>query len=185
MADQHMAGTEAKRPLINRDSLTLVVMAGFGIGLVGLAVAALPLYGLTNTTTDRELVTSVRFHNPKGVIGREMTTKFEIAAAPGLPVQAITAWPLTDRIGRVRTVTFEAINKTDHPVSTTTRFTVTPKAAAPYFNKIEDGCFASQTIAPGETVDMPVTFFVDPDIAKDERLKDLSEITLSYTLQAQ
>ena len=64
-------------------------------------------------------------------------------------------------------------------------FNVTPEATGIYFNKIECFCFTQQTLKPGETVDMPVTFFVDPDIARNGDLETVRDITLSYTFYAE
>ena len=63
----------------------------------------------------------------------------------------------------------------------TATFNVTPQSAGAYFNKIECFCFTEQTLEPGETADMPIVFFIDPDIVKSEELKDIDTLTLSYT----
>ncbi len=89
------------------------------------------------------------------------------------------------QIGPVETVNYTARNpsdKTDHRARPI--FNVTPERAGIYFNKIECFCFTEQTLKPGETVQMPVTFFVDPDIDKNAELKTIHDITLSYTFYA-
>ena len=88
---------------------------------------------------------------------------------------------ITLNVGATGLAFFEAVNRHNEAVTGTATFNVTPLKAAPYFVKIECFCFTEQTLAPGETVQMPVTFFVDPEIALDEDLDDVSTITLSYT----
>lgn len=85
------------------------------------------------------------------------------------------------RVGETGLAFFEASNRHEGAVTGTATFNVTPLKAAPYFVKIECFCFTEQTLSPGETVQMPVTFFVDPAIAEDRNLDDVTEITLSYT----
>src|SRR3989304_1583682 len=76
---------------------------------------------------------------------------------------------------------FKATNNSDAPVAGTAVFNVVPELAGRYFTKIECFCFKEQTLAAGASIEMPVTFFVDPQIVDDEDTKNISEITLSYT----
>jgi cytochrome c oxidase assembly protein subunit 11 len=153
-------------------------------GMVGAAYAAVPLYELFCQVTGFGGTTRVASDNPKGVIARQMTTRFDVNVDGGLAWQVIAASPATAAIGHVETVVYTARNLTDRPITGTAAFNVTPERAGMYFNKIECFCFTEQTLQPGETVQMPVTFFVDPDIDKDAELKTIREITLSYTFYA-
>ena len=76
---------------------------------------------------------------------------------------------------------YRATNLTARPISGQAVFNVTPDQAGKYFNKIECFCFTEQTLKPGESVNMPVIFFVDPKIREDQDTRHIDEITLSYT----
>src|SRR6478736_3705496 len=85
------------------------------------------------------------------------------------------------KIGETALAFFKATNNSTAPVSGRAIFNVSPELAGRYFTKIECFCFTQQTLAAGQTVEMPVTFFVDPKFVDDEDTKDITEITLSYT----
>ena len=120
----------------------------------------------------------------KGVIAREMTVRFDSNIDGGLAWQVTPSKPVSGKIGTVETVNFTARNLTNKPITGQAIFNVTPELAGSYFNKIECFCFTEQTLKPGETVQMPVTFFVDPDIDLNADLKTVHDITLSYTFYA-
>ena len=85
------------------------------------------------------------------------------------------------RLGEQALAYFEATNDSDQPLVGTASFNVTPYKAAIHFNKIDCFCFTQQVLKPGQTMKMPVTFFIDPELAKDSGADDLRTITLSYT----
>lgn len=152
--------------------------------MVGAAYAAVPLYKLFCQVTGYGGTTQRADGNPKGTIARKMTVRFDSNIDGGLPWTVQPAMPVTDSIGNVETVVFTAHNLTNKTVTGQAVFNVTPELAGSYFNKIECFCFTEQTLKPGETVQMPVTFFVDPDIDKNSDLSTVRNITLSYTFYA-
>ena len=86
------------------------------------------------------------------------------------------------KIGENSLAFYSAKNNTNRSITTMSVFNVTPLNAGKYFNKIECFCFEEQTLSPNEIVDMPVSFFIDPSIKDDKFIRNLSEITLSYTM---
>lgn len=114
--------------------------------------------------------------------GRVVTVFFDTSVAPGLP------WKFTPvqrsvklHLGEDSLAFFAAQNLSDHPIVGHAAFNVTPEKVGLYFKKIQCFCFDEERLAPGQAVQMPVTFFVDPRIAKDPDTADVNEITLSYT----
>ena len=177
--------TDALSPIPERRNRNVaVVLFLFAAGMVGAAYAAVPIYQLFCQLTGYGGTTRVATDNPKGVIARQMTTRFDSNIDGGLAWQVTAAHPVTSDIGHVETAIFIARNLSDKTVTGTAVFNVTPELAGSYFNKIECFCFTEQTLKPGETVQMPVTFFVDPDLDKNADLKTIHDITLSYTFYA-
>ncbi len=177
--------TDALSPVSERRNRNVAVGLFFlAAGMVGAAYAAVPLYQLFCQLTGYGGTTQVASSNPKGVIEREMTTRFDANVDGGLAWQVTAARPITGKIGTVETITYTARNLTNETITGTAGFNVTPERAGGYFNKIECFCFTEQTLKPGETVEMPVTFFVDPDIDQEAELKTIHDITLSYTFYA-
>jgi cytochrome c oxidase assembly protein subunit 11 len=152
--------------------------------MVGLAFASVPLYQIFCQVTGYGGTTQTADANPKGVIAREMKVRFDVNVENSLPWTVKAASPVTDRIGQVETVNYIATNNSDKPVTGQAIFNVVPEKAGVYFNKIECFCFTEQTLQPGETVEMPIVFFVDPDLDENRELNTIKEITLSYTFYA-
>ena len=164
-----------------------VALAGLGVAaaMVGLAYASVPLYQLFCQITGYGGTTQVAdAASPKGVIARQMTVRFDSNVANDLAWTVTPAASITDSIGAVDTVNYVATNYSDKPITGMAIFNVTPEKAGVYFNKIECFCFTEQTLQPGETVDMPIVFFIDPELDQNHELATIKEITLSYTFYA-
>ncbi len=171
-----------KRPG-RKKNLTAVMLFGLVGGMVGLSFASVPLYRLFcqvtgyGGTPNTEAVSA-----PTEVSDTVVTVNFDANVNSDLPW---TFKPVQHnvriRLGEEALAHYTAVNNSDAPVTGTATFNVTPYSAAQYFSKIECFCFTEQTLLPGQEVDMPVTFYVDPAILDDPNAKDVRLITLSYT----
>jgi cytochrome c oxidase assembly protein subunit 11 len=179
MAHDVLTHTPQRR---NRNIAGILLLVA--VGMVGAAYAAVPLYEVFCKVTGYGGTPRVAGEAPKGVIARQMTTRFDANIGNGLAWQVTPAQPVTAEIGTVETIVFVAHNLSDRTVTGTATFNVTPDTAGAYFNKIQCFCFTEQTLEPGATVEMPVTFFVDPEIDADDDLRTIRDITLSYTFYA-
>lgn len=161
-------------------ALTLVAVA---LGMLTLGFASKPLYdtfcaitGYAGTTQRAEVNASAE------VLDRIVTVSFDSNVSKDLPWEFKPSAPSTDvNIGQSTLAYYTATNTTDQPIVGTSTFNVTPIKAAPYFIKTECFCFTEQLIMPGETVNFPVIFHVDTQLADEARLDDIKHITLSYT----
>ncbi|HEY4201193.1 MAG TPA: cytochrome c oxidase assembly protein [Devosiaceae bacterium] len=161
-----------------------VILFVLAIGMVGAAYAAVPLYYAFCAATGYGGTTREATAAPLGAIARQMTINFDADVDSSIPWQFIAAKPVTDKIGNADTVMFSARNLSDKPVTGQAVYNVTPDLAGQYFYKIQCFCFSKQTLKPGESVQMPVTFYVDPAIDKDPDLRTIKTITLHYTFYA-
>ena len=157
-----------------------VCLAFFG-GMVGMAYAAVPLYAMFCQVTGYGGTTQRVEQYSDRVLDRKITVRFD-ANTSGLPWDfKPVARAMTMKIGETAQAHYTATNLFDTPTAGRATFNVTPELAGSYFNKVECFCFTDTTLKPGETLDMPVVFYVDPDIADVPELKDITTITLSYT----
>lgn len=167
-----------------RNEKVAFTLMGLVLGMTGLAFASVPLYQLFCQVTGYGGTTQVASEAPKGLIDRQMTVRFDSNVDGALAWKVTPSRPVTGQVGALETVTYRATNSTDKPITGMAVFNVTPEKAGYYFNKMECFCFTEQTLAPGETVDMPIVFFVDPEIDENHDLDTVREITLSYTFYA-
>ncbi len=165
----------------NNRVVAAVCVAFFG-GMVGMAYAAVPLYSLFCQVTGYGGTTQRTTQYADRVLDRDITIRFDANTA-GVPWKfEPVARSVTIKIGETTQAHYTATNMSDKPVTGRATFNVTPELAGAYFNKIECFCFTDTTLKPGETLDMPVVFYVDPDIVDLPEMKDVKTITLSYTM---
>ena len=155
-----------------------------GVVLVmgSLAWASVPFYDWFCRVTGFGGATLVSETGPDTILDRTITIRFDGSLERGMPWTFKPVERTMDlRIGEVGLAFYEAHNPTDRPIAGTASYNVAPYAAGGYFSKIDCFCFEMQVLQPGETVLMPVTFYVDPEIVDDAEAKYLERITLSYT----
>lgn len=168
--------------LHRRERQIVLTCAGIVIGMIGMAYAAVPLYDLFCRVTGYGGTTQQAEHVSDIILDRMMTVRFDANTARDLPWGFRPQQVKVDlKVGEDGVAFYTAENLSDHPIVGTATYNVTPQKAGVYFAKIQCFCFTEQVLMPGEKIDMPVTFFVDPAIADDPDMDDVSTITLSYT----
>lgn len=159
-----------------------LLLVGLVAAMTGLAFAAVPLYRMFCQATGYGGVPQRAEHAPAESLDRTIRVRFDANVDRGLPwTFAPVERVMEVKIGEVALAFFKASNTSGAPVAGTAVFNVVPELAGRYFTKIECFCFKEQTLQPGASVEMPVTFFVDSKIVDDEDTKNIAEITLSYT----
>ena len=160
------------------------MMAGLVVvAMVALGFASVPLYRIFCQVTGFDGTTQKAIGaEAPGSVGKIINVRFDANVKPGMPwkfepeqyVQRVA-------VGARDMEFFNATNLSDKPITGTASFNVTPNQAGQYFTKIQCFCFTEQTLQPGETMRMPVVFYVDPKLITDPNTSDITEITLSYT----
>ena len=166
-----------------RNGTTVTLLAAVVCGMVGLSFASVPLYRLFCQATGFGGTTQRATSAPGPVADALVTVRFDAATSPELgwefrPLETAVKVPP----GVQREVFFRATNRTSETVTGTATYNVTPTKTGIYFDKLQCFCFNAQQLGPGESRDMGVVFFVDPDLLTDPGTSDVRTITLSYTM---
>jgi cytochrome c oxidase assembly protein subunit 11 len=182
MSGPAMTGTAEAFAAARLRSLRIALAcAAFAALMLGTAFAAAPLYDLFCRLTGFNGIPLRATSAPATVGSRVVTVRFD-ANVNKLPWRfAPEDGARRVRIGETVTAYYRITNTSDRPLTGVAAFNVEPAIASAYFNKVQCFCFNETTLQPGETLDLPVVFYIDPDIEKDADLKDLGAITLSYT----
>jgi cytochrome c oxidase assembly protein subunit 11 len=164
-----------------KNARTAGLMALMVAGMLGLAFASVPLYRMFCELTGFD-GTPLRAKSAPGAVVGDIGVRFDANINKALPWRFEPVQETVRIAPGARTqVFYRATNLTARVTTGTASFNVSPQIAAPYFSKIECFCFTEQTLRGGQSVDMPVVFYVDPRIREDLDTKTIDEITLSYT----
>jgi len=181
-----MSDQPARDPkLESRHRRVGLIVAGVALGMVGMAYAAVPLYQMFCRATGYGGAPQIASNESTTRGDKIMTVRFDANVASDLP------WTFEPeqssiklRTGETATIFYKVKNRSDKTTHGLASYNVAPERSGLFFNKLACFCFSEQTLAPGETLDMPVVFYVDPAVEKDEIMKDQDTITLSYTFYA-
>jgi len=167
---------------MQRTNRTAFYLVGVVVLMGSLSFAAVPFYDWFCRVTGFGGTTGVAEVAPDTILDQTVVVKFDATLERGMPWEFHPVQrEMTVRIGENVLAFYEAYNPTDRAVAGTASFNVAPEAAGGYFDKIACFCFTEQVLQPGERVQMPVNFFVDPEMLKDPEGAFVKEITLSYT----
>jgi len=167
---------------MRRNRITSAVLTAVVFVMLGLVAASVPLYRIFCEATGFGGTTRNAEHASDHTVGRTMVIRFNA------DVNSSLAWrfgpkqrEIKVRLGENALAFFEATNLSREDTVGVASFNVLPEKAGPYFYKIQCFCFSEQALKPGQTVEMPVSFYVDPKLAEDRNLAEVDTITLSYT----
>ena len=177
-----MSTAQNQNNLKAQNKKVIFIITFVGMLMLSLSYAAVPLYDIFCRVTGFGGTTQIASSAPGSSGHPNINIRFESNITDSLN------WDFYSKtktvkipMGEEKTVYYFAKNLSDEPIVGTATFNVTPAKAGQYFMKIDCFCFVEQLLNPGESMNMPVTFFIDPDLYKDENVQEVNEITLSYT----
>jgi len=174
--------TQDRQSLSNSNRKVAIVCATVFVAMIGAAYAAVPLYNLFCSVTGFGGTTQVADSESDLIIDRKITIRFDGNVNHDLPWKFKPKQrSVTVKMGETAQLVYLATNTGSKTTVGTSTFNVSPPTAGVYFNKLQCFCFTEQELKAGETAEMPVVFFVDPEMDKDPELDHVKEITLSYT----
>lgn len=175
-------GRSGSGSLQNRHRRVATYAASGALVMLALAFASVPLYRIFCQVTGFGGTTQRAEQPSTRTIDKRITVRFDGNVSGGLAWSFEPVKRTMDmKLGENRIAVYRAKNVSDKPLTGTASFNVAPESAGAYFNKIECFCFVEQTLKPGEEIEMPVSFYVDPEFAKNRATRGISQITLSYT----
>lgn len=167
---------------MDRNTRTVTRLVGVAVVMGALAWASVPFYDWFCRVTGFGGTPGISTTGADGVLDQTIKIRFDASKERGMPWEfKPMVREVEIRIGETGLAFYEAYNPTDRPIAGQASYNVTPYEAGGFFTKIDCFCFTEQVLQPGERVEMPVSFYVDPDIVTDRDAKYTHTITLSYT----
>ena len=164
-----------------RNRNVAIVCAAVFFGMVGAAFAAVPIYRAFCQATGYGGTVRRAESAPDKVLDRQLTVSFDTNVR-GLPWEFRAEQRSQSlKLGETKLAFFKVTNHAEYPITARALFNVAPDQAGAYFRKLQCFCFSDQTIGAGQTVEMPVLYFVDPKFADDVNTRNFTDVTLSYT----
>ena len=177
-----MSTAQNQNNLKAQNKKVIFIISFVGMLMLSLSYAAVPLYDIFCRVTGFGGTTQIASSAPGSTGHPNISIRFESNITDSLNWDFYSKTKTVKiTMGEEKTIYYFAKNLSDEPIVGTATFNVTPAKAGQYFMKIDCFCFVEQLLNPGESMNMPVTFFIDPDLYKDENVQEVNEITLSYT----
>jgi len=166
----------------DRNKRIIISLVVFVCVMVGAAYASVPLYTLFCKATGLGGTTQRASEAPAQTKDRYITVSFDGNVDSALPWEfGPDQRSIKVKLGEVANIKYHARNNSDKILIGTATFNIQPSKAGEYFDKIQCFCFTKQTLNPGQAIELPVKFFIDPALAYDRENDDVTDITLSYT----
>ncbi|HWE18332.1 MAG TPA: cytochrome c oxidase assembly protein [Hyphomicrobiaceae bacterium] len=170
------------RPLQRRHRAIALWCAVLVVGMVGASYAAVPLYRLFCQVTGYDGTPRRAAQPSDRMVEKTVTVRFDGNVAPGLPWRFEPVENTrTVKLGENAVAIYRATNTSDQRIVATATYNILPEIAASYFNKLQCFCFTEQALEPGETAELALSFFIDPEIVGDKDARGVTHVTVSYT----
>ena len=167
--------------MIEKKKLTPLVLAGIFITMLGLSYASVPLYEIFCRVTGFGGTTQVANNAPKIVLDKVVSVRFD-TNVNNLPWDFKAKSNVMDvKVGQVNKIEFEVVNYSDEPTAGVASFNVSPSSFGKYYSKLGCFCFEKQELKAGEKATYVMTFYLDPEMINDATVKNLQDVTMSYT----
>ena len=167
--------------MIEKKKLTPLVLAGIFVLMLGLSYASVPLYEIFCRVTGFGGTTQVANNGPKIVLDKVVSVRFD-TNVNNLPWDFKAKKNVMDvKVGQVNKIEFEVLNYSDEPTAGVASFNVSPSSFGKYYSKLGCFCFEKQELKAGEKATYVMTFYLDPEMVNDATVKNLEDVTMSYT----